>query len=267
MPEGQITPLFSVVVATHNRRETLPRAIRSVLQQTFSDFELLIVDDASEEPHIEALSSFEDARIRVFRNTENLGAAAARNKGIEAARGHYIAFLDDDDEYLPSFLNATRDALQGSPPEVALSWCSVQHVVDSDKGAHVTHRQFATQYGTQRALFEALLSIGTGFGVTVKAAALREVGSFNAQLRAVEDTELFYRIISRGFVPLVIPGTHVTIHEHEGPRLTDSRMSSLRIRECEWLLREYGPWLDQYPSIRHNLLRGIASLKTLAAET
>ncbi|MDI3476345.1 MAG: hypothetical protein PWQ79_2097 [Thermococcaceae archaeon] len=94
-------PAVSVIIPTHNRANLLERAIRSVLAQTFEDFELLVVDDASTDNTPEVVESIEDGRLRYIRLKENSGAPVARNTGIKKSRGKFIAFLDDDDEWLP----------------------------------------------------------------------------------------------------------------------------------------------------------------------
>src|SRR3990170_700697 len=98
MAEYSAVPKVSVVLPVHNKTESLPAAVASVLGQTFGDFELLIVDDGSSDDlaPILALPS-RDARIQVIRHGHNRGPAAARNTGIKHAKGDYIAFLDSDD--------------------------------------------------------------------------------------------------------------------------------------------------------------------------
>ena len=92
------SPVVTVIMPTYGNRGYLAESVRSVLDQSFSDFELLIVDDCSREP-IEVGS--DDPRIRVLRHVRNQGPAAARNTALAHARGHYVAFLDDDDLYPP----------------------------------------------------------------------------------------------------------------------------------------------------------------------
>lgn len=103
--------MISVITPTYNRAEYLGNSIESVLSQTYSDFELIIVDDNPNESEArkkteEVIKKYSDPRIRYIRNPMNLGGAAARNRGIDEARGEYIAFLDDDDMYLPDRLDA-----------------------------------------------------------------------------------------------------------------------------------------------------------------
>ena len=94
-------PRFSVVMPCYNAAETLSSSIKSVLDQTLDDFELLIVDDRSTDATAKLLSSIDDPRIRTFANDQRNGAAATRNVAVREATGRYIAFLDADDLWLP----------------------------------------------------------------------------------------------------------------------------------------------------------------------
>lgn len=97
-------PMVSVIIPTYNRAHVLGRAIKSVIDQTFTDFELIVVDDGSTDNTEELVTSFDDSRIRFLRHGQNRGVSAARNTGIRWARGQYIAFQDSDDEWLPQKL-------------------------------------------------------------------------------------------------------------------------------------------------------------------
>jgi glycosyltransferase involved in cell wall biosynthesis len=107
--------LVSVVLPTFNRGYCLERAIRSVLGQTYPDWELIVVDDGSTDDTQAVLESFKDPRIRVFRHSVNRGVAAARNTGLAAARGEFIAFLDSDDEWRPDKLTKQLDVMTRAP--------------------------------------------------------------------------------------------------------------------------------------------------------
>jgi len=123
-----IKPLISVIIPTHNRANLLPRAIRSVLQQTFGDFEVIIVDDASDDNTEAVIKQFRDSRVRYIRQTHTMGGSASRNTGIREARGDYIAFLDDDDEYLPDKLALMLQALRSSSDKVGIAYSKVKLV-------------------------------------------------------------------------------------------------------------------------------------------
>jgi glycosyltransferase involved in cell wall biosynthesis len=109
-----IHPTISVIIPTYNRSKLLGRAIQSVIDQTFADFELIVVDDASTDNTYEVVSAFEDQRIRFIRHEQNRGVSVARNTGLDAVLGDYITFLDSDDEWLPQKLERQWQAFQSS---------------------------------------------------------------------------------------------------------------------------------------------------------
>ena len=100
---------------TYNRRSLLPRAVKSVLSQTFRDFEYIVIDDASSDGTPDVVEPFDDPRLVYVRNETNLGMSNNRNKAIAMARGRYIAFLDDDDEWLDRKLEAQMEVFGTSP--------------------------------------------------------------------------------------------------------------------------------------------------------
>lgn len=104
----------SVIIPTYNRAHVLPRAIKSVLNQTFRDLELIVVDDGSTDETENVVRGFQenDERIRYIRHEINRGGNAARNSGLQNARGRYIAFLDSDDEWFPEMLEKQRHAFE-----------------------------------------------------------------------------------------------------------------------------------------------------------
>src|SRR5919106_1816578 len=108
-------PKVSVIIPTYNRVESLPLAIKSVLAQTFQDFEIIVVDDASHDNTPAVIARFNDERIRYIRHDTNKKISASRNTGVLNSRGSYIAFLDDDDEWLSEKLQLEVDLLDNSP--------------------------------------------------------------------------------------------------------------------------------------------------------
>src|ERR1700737_4457090 len=113
-------PKVSVIIPTYNRAELLRSAIISVLTQIFQDFEVIVVDDASRDNTQNVVHSFNDRRIRYIRNGMNKGDAVARNVGITNSSCEYIAFLDDDDEWLPEKLEKQINLLENSSPNVGV---------------------------------------------------------------------------------------------------------------------------------------------------
>ena len=95
----KISPIVSVIIPTYNRENLVSQAIQSVLNQTYRDFELIVVDDASIDNTQKIVNNFNDSRIRYICHKQNAGVSVAQNTGIAKARGEYIAFLDSDDEW------------------------------------------------------------------------------------------------------------------------------------------------------------------------
>lgn len=122
-PTDGTRPRVSAVLCTHRRPAVLRRAIASVVAQTMAEIELVVVDDASGDETAEVVRSFGDPRVRLVQNEVNLGLSASRNVGIAAARGDYIGFLDDDDEWLPEKSSKQAAALDAAPAEVGAAWC------------------------------------------------------------------------------------------------------------------------------------------------
>ena len=124
--------MISLVMPTYNRRATLARAIASVLAQTDPDWELVVVDDGSTDGTESVVRGFGDRRIRFFRDDQNRGVTAAKNRGLDEARGDFIGMLDSDDELVPSALETLLGALRTVSPRLDAISCNC---VDSRSGA------------------------------------------------------------------------------------------------------------------------------------
>ncbi len=96
-----MNPEISVIIPTYNSEQYLSQAIASALNQTYYNLEVIVVDDASRDGTLQVASSFQDKRLKIIENQENLGVSGARNRGLKAARGNWIALLDSDDWYAP----------------------------------------------------------------------------------------------------------------------------------------------------------------------
>jgi glycosyltransferase involved in cell wall biosynthesis len=131
--ENKQTPLVSVIIPTYNRAHLLGRAVRSVINQTFEDFEIIIVDDASTDGTHTLVKSLEDKRISYIKLYLNQGASIARNVGIQHAQGEYIAFLDSDDEWFPLKLKKQLDVFKDSPPNLGLVYTKSVTVTENSE--------------------------------------------------------------------------------------------------------------------------------------
>jgi glycosyltransferase involved in cell wall biosynthesis len=124
--------LVSVIMPTYNRAYIISRAIGSALNQTHTNFELIVVDDGSADNTAEVVKSFNDSRIKYIKHARNLGIASARNTGMMMARGEYVAFIDSDDEWLPHKLREQLIAFEEASSEVGAIYTQIQNV-EKDK--------------------------------------------------------------------------------------------------------------------------------------
>lgn len=126
-------PLVSVVLTTYNRASLLVRAVRSVLAQTLGDFELIVVNDAGEDVAA-LLAGFADPRVVHVCHAVNRGQGAARNTALRLARGEYVAYLDDDDQYYPEHLETLAAALAAGRADLVYAddYCAYERLVDGE---------------------------------------------------------------------------------------------------------------------------------------
>lgn len=120
----------------YNSGRFIEQSIRSVLSQTYTNWELLIVDDCSIDDTTSIVASFEDMRIHYQRNEHNMGAALSRNKAIQAAKGKYIAFLDADDKWLPTKLEKQVEFMQQNNIPISYTAYYVQHSTNTTYSIH-----------------------------------------------------------------------------------------------------------------------------------
>ena len=186
-------PRVSVAISTWNRAHLVGRAIQSALAQTFEDFELLVVDDGSTDATPEVLAGVDDGRLRRVRHERNHGISRTRNTAIGLARGEWMAFLDDDNEWAPDYLDRQL-ALAASRPDAGVVYCRA-HVRNARSGAET-----AEPVGLwQGKVFCHLVDGWTPFmsGALIRMSALTEVGGLDETLRASEDRDLWMRLAQR----------------------------------------------------------------------
>ena len=190
-PAANGAPDISVVLATYDRRRSLPRAIASVLAQQGARFELIIVDDASRDDTLAYLATLEDPRIRVLASERNHGPSAARNRGLAAARGELVAFLNSDDAYRPGRLAAPLASFAADRGLVATLSSAVKHDRSGARDALIPAVKLAAP------AFEwALISDRAGRGDQHHGAAEKALaaGGFCESLRLTEDREFLIRL-------------------------------------------------------------------------
>ena len=124
-------PKVSVIMPSYNKEKYIGKAMESIIRQTYSDWELIIIDDCSSDNSVKVIHSFQDKRIRFYENTCNIGIAENRNRGIELANGKYIALLDADDISLPRRLEKEVDYLE-QHPEIDVVFGGFNEIDDQD---------------------------------------------------------------------------------------------------------------------------------------
>lgn len=223
----QKKPRVSVIIPTYNRGWIIREAIDSVMVQDYRDFELIVVDDGSTDNTPDILDSFRD-EIRVLRQ-ENQGVSAARNRGLAAASGRFIAFLDSDDLWLPQkllrqveFFNKNPDAQICQTEE---TWIR--------KGVRVNPKKRHKK--PRGMIFEPSLALClvSPSAVMIRASLFEKVGGFDETLPACEDYDLWLRISSRYPVylidtPLIIKRGGHNDQLSASPGLDKFRIASLK---------------------------------------
>ena len=231
-------PTFTAVIPAFNAALTLASSIRSVLAQTATDFELIVVDDGSSDRTREVAASFGgDQRLRIVGH-ENRGLASARNTGIEHAQGRYVGFLDSDDLWMPTYLEVMGAALDADPG-AGFAYTDGWALDDRSKRIRRT-TTMARQHppsSPPRAADEFLrLLVIRNFipaEALVRRVALDEVGSFSAELPAVEDFELWLRMLAHGWRAVRPPGVLLVRRERSSSMSSDNLLM-LRAHEAVW---------------------------------
>lgn len=216
-------PRVSVVMPAHNAGCTVEAAVRSVLRQTMTDFELIIVDDGSTDDTVQRLRSFrEDPRVKVLQQA-NAGPSAARNAAIHVAAARVVSVIDSDDLWVPTYLE-TMEGTLASHPEAGFVYTDAWRFND-DRGLVSKHRVMESYApsvpptAADRFLLELLERNFIYTSVTMSRRVLQEVGGYDERLHYGEDFELWLRVVETGRVPVRAPGT-LAIHRKTSTSLT-----------------------------------------------
>lgn len=192
-------PRVSVVIPTYNRASTLKRAIQSVLSQSFTDLELLVVDDASTDATADVIKNFSDPRLRYLPSRERLGVSRARNLGINNAQGELVAFQDSDDEWRVEKLARQVSAYDAGGSDIVLVVCG-----------DLVMNQYSMSYlgvASDDAVVDVtamtVLRIPPCPCWMASKSALIKTGGFDDQLNCFEDWELSLRLSEHGRVLMV----------------------------------------------------------------
>lgn len=203
-------PKVSVILPTFNRALDLPRSIESVLNQTFQDFELIVVDDGSTDDTKDVIERINSKKIRYLRHDRNRGAAAARNTGLKLARGAFIAFQDSDDEWRDDKLEKHMQAFSAVPAMVGVVYSGFWRIRGRKK-------VYLPASGVEQKDGHIYAELLKGNFVTPQCATVRrdcfgKVGFFDERLPPLEDWDLFIRM-SRLYEFKYIEEPLTTIHQ------------------------------------------------------
>lgn len=200
-------PEVSVIIPSYNSADTLPRAIGSVLAQTISDFEVVVVDDASEDDTEVVVEAYDDDRISFVKHEQNKGGSAARNTGLEHTSGRYVAYLDADDEWHPQKLEKQLAELESRSDDWVAVHCDraydmslrlrVAFALSSIVGAK---KKNPPKEGGEELIKEILLlNLSTGAStLLVERDTVEKIGGFDPVFPRHQDWEFLIRVLQQG---------------------------------------------------------------------
>jgi glycosyltransferase involved in cell wall biosynthesis len=234
-------PMVSVIMPVHNGAEWLTETLQALYAQTYQNFEIILIDDASTDHLDEVLSSQVDERLRVFRLPQNAGVSAARNRGISEALGRYVAFCDADDLCLPQRLQKQIEFLESQPE---IGFCgSAFTCFDTEDRETVRHPLEHEEI--RRRLME-----GNCFGLSTVMVRthLLQTCRFDSNLNSAEDYDLWTRLILRGEHTANLPEKllkyrlHTSQISRKNSKDLDQILRKVRAYYCAYLLNNKFDW-------------------------
>jgi len=199
MPER--IPVVSIIIPTYNRANLLKGAIKSVLKQTFPNFEIIIVDDASSDQTREIIEHLNEPCIKYIQHNKNMGVCAARNTGLAQARGDYIAFLDSDDEWMPDKLQKQIDRFNTVDEQVGVIYTWLKIV---DINAQFQKLRKPNLHGNIRQDLIYSNFVGTPSTAMIKRVYIEKTSKFDTRLRCCEDWDIWLQLANNcefDFIP------------------------------------------------------------------
>ncbi|HEY9614263.1 glycosyltransferase [Allocoleopsis sp.] len=222
--------LISVIIPVFNGENTIKETIKSVLTQTCSDLEIIIINDGSQDSSLNIVSSLKDSRIKVF-SYDNAGISTSRNRGFFHSSGEFISFLDADDLWTPDKLEAQFKALQANP-EAAVAYSWVNYIDESGQFFRVGNHQTLNGNVYEKLLVQNLLENGSN--PLIRRQALTEVGGFDPAFSSAADWDMWLRLAAR-YPFVVVPSPQILY------RMSGSSMSSNILKmeaECLQLIEK-----------------------------
>jgi len=238
-------PCVSVIIPAYNRADVLPRAIASVLNQTFTDYEIIVVDDASTDD-TGAVAQNTNGPVHVIHHEFNRGAAAARNTGINAAIGAYVAFLDSDDEWMPEKLARQIGLLEGLG--TSYNACCSGRILKPPGLRYSWERHLPAEEHWTRYLLINGCDLSPGSTLVARRRVFEHTGLFDENLPRYEDWDWLLRYVA-DYDLAIVPEPQAIIHLSPPPPSDKVRASIPRFLDrWQGQARQLGP-------TRHRRLR------------
>jgi glycosyltransferase involved in cell wall biosynthesis len=240
-------PLISVIISVYNGEKTIQETIESVLNQTFRDFELIIINDGSTDATLEIINNIPDPRIQIF-SYPNAGLNASRNRGLSQAQGEYISFIDADDLWTADKLELQLKALQENA-EAAVVYSWTDYIDENSQFLRLgPHHNFTGD------VFEKLLLadfVGSGSNPLVRKQAFEKVGNFDESIKGCQDLDMWVRL-ARHYPFVVVPSVQILYRQYATSWSANSK------RQEEGFLRLLEKALSEAPEsvkkLRHDIL-------------
>ncbi|MBN3895829.1 MAG: glycosyltransferase [Nostoc sp. NOS(2021)] len=232
-------PIISVIIPAYNSEKTIKETIQSVLNQNFTDFELIVINDGSQDSTLEVVTQIQDPRIKVF-SYSNAGGNVSRNRGLDRAGGEFVSFLDADDLWTPDKLQSQLKALQENvTAKVAYSWTDYidenSEIVLSGKRINVNENVY------EKLLLNNFLENGSNPLICRK--ALITLGGFDESLSAAQDWDMWLRLASK-FDFICVPSVQILY------RISANSISSNLVRQEKYCLQVLEKAHKERPSLR-----------------
>lgn len=216
---------ITAVITTFNRKDFLRQALSSVLEQTYNQIQIIVMDNSSSDGTQEYMRQIRDTRIHYIRH-EAIGIAEQRNLGIKHASGKYVGFLDDDDRWLPDKIQLQMAAFKNSTRETALVYGGFEFYDDEGKKWGANTQKIMKDY-YNNLLWARDPFTGSASNPLLKKESVLAVGGYNERIKVGEDWELYLRLAFK--YPLIkIPRKLLEIRQHTGRRLGDQLKSALK---------------------------------------
>ncbi|WP_414754905.1 glycosyltransferase family 2 protein [Anabaena sp. CCY 9910] len=237
------SPTISVIIPAYNCEATIKETIESVLRQSFSDFELIVINDGSQDNTLDVVSQIQDSRIKIF-SFENAGGNISRNRGLNISQGKFISFLDADDIWMPDKLKSQLEALYKNPGfHVAYSWTDY---IDKD-GNFLASGKRITLNGDvyQKLLINNFLENGSN--PLILREALVELEGFDQSLKAAQDWDMWLRLAEKYFF-VSVPIVQILY------RVSSNSLSTNLVRQEKYSLQVLEKAYQARPTIGKHLL-------------